>query len=330
MSDLKERKVGFQYIIPYRDIIPSYQESYKRVKRENGSSGFCYLEELKDDYAVLKYLGDGVYEDLHTGYHIAEDGNLYSHSSDLFPFVIVTNSNEKDKTDEVTIDYDSIQRRKFYMDMAVEEIYQNMLGNDSLGIQMRNSVQRKLLELKQKKIGAKYAVSYQYLNPVLSDGSRYNLFNSNYTWRGKHTIIEYLGNGLYKDLSTDMIYHDHKGAIHFITDGERIDYTKINQDEFCLFSEYPFRIDPHYRRMITDDLLVEIWNNTYLERNELIEHLEKQRDRLRIKYGYLRDKLMIAEKERQYQEAGEEMERDFYFRKRAQDLEDARKVYQLK
>ena len=49
-----------------------------------------------------------------------------------------------------------------------------------------------------------------------------------------------------------------------------------------------------------------------------------------LKYGYLSTKLMEAEKDRQHQEAFEEMEREFYFRKRQKDLEEAKKVYQLK
>lgn len=189
-------------------------------------------------------------------------------------------------------------------------------------------------ETEEKMIGKKYAFSYANLDSVYFISDTYHPFQQNYQAKHNYTIIEYLGNHLYRDLTTDMIFQDQErnilDDIFFLREGDRIDYSVIDQEEFDFVLEYPFRILPDSIKIITDDLLVDIWNNTYLNRENLIGFLNKQKEKIVSQYQELKDAIVEEEVEGQYQSALQEMNDDFAFRKREHDLEEARKVYQLK
>lgn len=334
--DKKEpEEIAINYYFEYRDLLPSYQEEYDSFRKwslRNGNS--CYLEDLENDFTFLKRIDEDLYEDIHTGYKIMSNISGDIDKCAEAPFAIMGSPISNHKDDPISHNsYDSlediVETPSVYMDIAAENIYKKMLKSDSISDSQRKIIQEKLTEIDNKRIGEKYAISYQYLFPALNINSDYYLFRSNYSLRGKNTIIEYLGNGLYCDLNTDMIYHDHRCSIPFINDGDANSLT-IDDKEFNFILENPFRIDSNNRKKINDNSLVKIWNETYLQKDELIECLNKQKIELGKKYRALAVKSLEEEKKLLRQKRRAELEEKIAAKKRKKSIADAKKVYRLK
>lgn len=327
MENSDERVVGSYYVFPCRNIVPSYESEYEKWI----DSDSCYLEQLKDDYVVVKYLGDGIYQD-DIGYCIMDHASTNLIECIFAPFAFASFDGQKD---EQRIEQDSLLRRAFYMYLATEEqndiLCHKRLESDSINACEKYVIYRYLFKKEQSKIGKKYAFSYANLNSVYYLSSDYHPFKQCYKNKQKYTIIEYIGNHLYRDLTTDMVFQDQGKSLEFLHEAERIDYSTLaDVDEYNHSLEYPFRILPGSRLMITDDLLVDIFNNTYQNREHLISELNRQKKIAVSEYEALLAKTRRAERERQRSEAHSEMESEFALRKRKQDLEEARKVYRLK
>lgn len=339
-------KVGTRYIASYSDIMPSEIREYHDCKerlREQQNKYFrkqtSYLEAIADYNTILEYLGDGVYQDLLTGYYI-----LNSTSDDLrkcleAPFAWIRESNElaNQNIDELT--YTDEEKRLICDEVNVKAyeqlnyLYSNLLQDEETTEEEKSQLHEQSALLEQDRIGTKYAITYESLEPTISDDlASYKLRDTTVTHQYSYyyTIIEYLGNGLYRDLTTGIIYQDKQVEIKLHQEGERTDYTRFNQEELNQALEHPIIISTQNLNVITDNILLSVWNKTYPKREEITQRLEQINVDLQERYQRKCKALQQEEFRKQYKKAEIELQEHLKEQERQKELAAVRKVYQLK
>lgn len=182
----------------------------------------------------------------------------------------------------------------------------------------------------EMEIGRKMAIRYEIIEPVIKGERSFDLFCYNYSLKSKYTIVEYLGEGFYVDLTTGIVFQDSATNISFVEENERVDYTRINQDDYDMAMKYPFKINPLECLDITDDILIDIWNNTYPKKDEIHGFLVRESKKCQKYFEDERSRMVSCEEEKQYNEALQEMEIEMSEIKRKNDIAEAKKIYCLK
>lgn len=317
--------------VNYSQIMPAYYSDF---------FSFEYLMKIADCWTVMELIDDErrEYRDLLTGEKVLFNIPAKELEKDILdipfyiPFCFYKEKRKIKKADldEVSILKNSNQdtkKIKFYLDLIkihqLEMYYWTMLNNKDLDISQKREIEDKLKCLDELQKGKKYAIKYSYLFEPVVYLDNFGVIDNEF--KDKYTIVEYLGDGLYKDLTSGFTFTISDYEFKCQKENGRVDYSKINEDDYELAIKYPLGIIDSAREFITDDILLDIINNTYPEKEKINSYLGRVSKIYQELYKENKDKIMEEEFSHQYEEAYFENKR----RDRIKELEEVKKIYKL-
>lgn len=349
-----ERRIGERYLVWYSELKPSNREQYeefKKEKEEEEKKSFdheyydinkCFLGKLTNTKTILEYVGNGIYKDLLSGYYIRN--SISDNKEECIDCPFYWDDTERNITvDSIesleSIEYERIicQELENKVHVLLNDLYDSLLNDEMISDNKKEEIKKKKEEFDQKRIGNKYVVKWDSLKSTIdSDYGNYAI-QSDYSLALRpivlyynYTIVEYLGDSLYKDLTTGDIYTDKEITIEFEKDGERVDYSEINFEDYLHAVNYPIRIPKNSKEVIEDYHLLNIYRSDIQSRKEKISKCyEDVCNSLRKHYkNELRD-MYSDEYKKQYLEAEDEYREFLEERQKQHDIEEAKKIYKL-
>lgn len=248
-----------------------YEDFYDNNKR---------FKEIKNMETIVEYIGDDEYKDLLTGetyIHYLSDKLKYKgdkRAKSVFKIVFFGLSSSDyevsfEESEEFlkSVSENNIQKIKFYIEREkYQEIYWRMKFKQNT--ELYNAYLKKLDDAR---VYDKFLISYSDLF-LTNDGS-YCLKNDEGIYSVEefysinkenikllpdyYTIIQYMGNDIYKDLTTKMYISGVSRYLHF--DGE-----ELNEDDYLYIMKYPYLINYDDLKYISDEdfsMLGETINN---------------------------------------------------------------------
>ena len=321
--------VGQRYYLKYEDLDTMFSLSNNKEAMDLISS---YLKEIGEYTTIIENLGEGLYRDIVTDKIIVDDverSNGYGYEQLAHRFVFDA---DLLKTDEKYSKLSREDREKIYYYYSLAElVYIDGLLDCILNSDEYESIKKYKEELNKNRVGMKYVIKYNDLELTLDNNiqSRFDVFfekhlfnNLKTNYAGNNlTIIEYLGDGLYKDLSTNLLITERKVLPTFVSDNERINYNKLNDEDFVL--KYPIRIDSMKLAPLTSEKLYIIGKKTLPNIAGINDCIEKALVDIELEYSKILSTLKNNELLRQQQEAEDLYEKDITISK-------AKKYYKIK
>ncbi len=313
--------------VNYSQIMPAYYSDF---------FSFEYLMKIADCWTVMELIDDKnrEYKDLLTGEKVLFNIPVEASEKDILdiPFCFYKEKRKikKANSEEVSIIDNSNQdtkKIKFYLELIkihqLEIYYWIMLNKDGLDTSQKREIEDRLKCLDELQIGKKYAIKYSYLFDPVVYLDNFRVIDNELN--DKYTIVEYLGDGLYKDLTSGFTFTISDYEFKCQKENGRVDYSKINEDDYELAIKYPLGIIDSAREYISDDILIDIINNTYPEKDKIMAYLKRVEEKYRELYKDNKERVMDEEFNRQYEEAYLENKR----LDRIKDLEEVKKIYHL-
>lgn len=325
-KEKQDNKIGQRYIMHYSDLFPLYEFTDRNsvsplVKK--------YLKEIEKYKTIVEYQGEGLYKDLITNKLILED-NIKQCKE--IKYLMTFNKKLKKTNKNIELNTNEIKKIKYYYNLAeciqLSELLnkKNVLTNEEI-----KEIKHYLRSLNKERINEKYIIKYSDLKLTLDHKNLYNYqkdYNSYLSSTSKpnyignnQTIIQYIGEDIYIDLTTGMLITQKKIKPFFHKENERIDYSKIIDEMYLL--DYPIRIDIKSIKPLNNESLYLIGKETLPMIEKITEFIIKTKNEIQKEYIKTIEEIKSEEFERQYEEA-------YTLYEKEQTIQKVKRYYKLR
>lgn len=304
----QESKIGQKYIIHYSDLYPQYEFTDRNsvsplVKK--------YMKEIEKYTSIIEYLGNGLYKDLATGKLILDDNRKKRQSEDI-KYLMTFNTKLEKTNKKIELKKEEKEKIKYYYDLAEYiQINELLKKKEVFTKEDIKKIEEYRHKLNIERSGEKYIVKYSDLKLTLDhkdennyqkDYNSYLNSNSKPNYIGNNlTIIQFITDDLYIDLTSGLIITQNKIEPFFHKENDRIDYSKIYNEIYLL--QYPIRIDIKDIKPIDDETMYLIGKETIPIAEKIKEYILKTKDDIQKESLKIIEEIKLKEFERQYEEA---------------------------